>query len=65
MEIEDATSAENKQRIQNEFGFKSHGLVIYDDQGQLKEKLDGHLLKEEQIRSALGRVVPASAAPPS
>ena len=55
--IENATKPENAARIQNEFGFKSHGLVIYDKSGVLKEKLDGHLLKEPEIRSALDRVL--------
>jgi hypothetical protein len=57
--IENATTSANAERIRNEFGFKSHGLVVYDKSGQLKEKLDGHLLKEPEIRSALERVLAA------
>ena len=56
-EILDATSPENKQKIQTEFGFKTHGLVIYDGDGTLLQKLDGHLLKEPEIRGALVEVL--------
>ena len=59
-EILDATTAENKTKIQGEFGFKTHGLVIYDGQGTLLQKLDGHLLKEPDIRSALESVLGAA-----
>ena len=57
VEILDATTPENKQKIQNEFGFKTHGLVIYDEAGELSQKLDGHLLKEAAIREALAGVL--------
>ena len=57
VEILDATTPDNKQKIQNEFGFKSHGLVIYDGTGGLSQKLDGHLLKEPAIREALNGVL--------
>ena len=60
VEILDATTPENKQKIQNEFGFKSHGLVIYDGSGELSQKLDGHLLKEPAIREALEGVLSGS-----
>lgn len=60
VEILDATTAENKARIQGEFGFKTHGLVIYDGQGAVRQKLDGHLLKEPEIRSALESVLSAA-----
>ena len=56
-EILDATTPENKQKIQTEFGFKTHGLVIYDGSGTLLQKLDGHLLKEPEIRGALEDVL--------
>lgn len=55
--IEDATTPENVARIKNEFGFRNHGLVIYDKQGHIAQKLDGHLLSEPQIRSALDAVL--------
>lgn len=63
--IEDATSAQNAARIKNEFGFRNHGLVIYDRQGQIGQKLDGHLLSEPQIRSALESVLSGSSPPES
>jgi hypothetical protein len=52
-EILDATTDENKQIIRNDFGFKTHGLVIYNGEGVLLQKLDGHMLKEPEIRGAL------------
>ena len=58
--IEDATSAQNAPRVKNEFGFRSHGLVIYDKQGQIAQKLDGHMLSEPQIRGALESVLSGS-----
>ena len=59
-EILDATTAENKAKIQGEFGFKTHGLVIYGGEGTLLQKLDGHLLKEPEIRGALESVLAAA-----
>jgi len=56
-EFLDATTPENKQKIQTEFGFKTHGLVIYDGDGELLQKLDGHLLKEPEIRGALQEIL--------
>ena len=58
--IEDATKPENAARIKNEFGFRNHGLVIYDNQGHLAQKLDGHLLSEPQIRGAIETVLSGS-----
>lgn len=55
--IENATKPANAARIRSEFGFRSHGLVIYGKSGELKEKLDGHLLQEPEIRSALERAL--------
>ena len=59
-DIENATTPENAERIKQEFGFKSHGLVIYNAAGEVKEALDGHLLKEPEIRAALMRVLDAA-----
>jgi len=56
-EIEDATTPENREKIQTEFGFKSHGLVIYGKDGTIQEKLNGHDLQEPQIRLALQTVL--------
>ena len=58
-EVEDATTAANKSLITEEFGFTSHGLVIYDETGTLREKIDGHLMKEPAIRAALDRTLAA------
>ena len=57
--IENATKPEIATRIRNEYGFRSHGLVISDENGVLIEKLDGHELKEAQIRGALERTLNA------
>jgi hypothetical protein len=60
--IENATSPENANRIHSEYGFRSHGLVIYGKDGHIAQKLEGHNLDEAQIRSALQSVL--SATPP-
>jgi len=57
VDIENATTPENREKIQTEFGFKTHGLVIYDKDGEVKETLDGHDLQEPQIRLALQNVI--------
>jgi hypothetical protein len=58
--IENATSQENANRIHNEFGFRSHGLVIYDKNGKLAQKIDGHNMDEATIRAALESVLSGS-----
>lgn len=58
--IENATSPENANRIHSEFGFRSHGLVIYGKNGQVAQKLDGHNLDEPTIRAALETVLALS-----
>jgi len=51
-DVRDGMTAESKAEIQ-QLGFKTHGLVIYDTAGNIKAKLDGHRLSEEEIRSAV------------
>lgn len=58
--IENATSPENANRIHSEFGFRSHGLVIYGKNGQIAQKIDGHNMDEATIRAALETVLAAS-----
>lgn len=53
VEIKDATASENKEEIKA-LGFGTHGLVIYDTQDNIKQKLDGHFLEEPEIRKAVG-----------
>ena len=55
-EILDATTPENKAKIQF-YGFGTHGMVIFDDQGVEQKKLDGHLMQEPIIRQALKEVM--------
>ena len=57
--IENAQSPENADRIHKEFGFRSHGLVIYGKNGQVAQKLDGHNMDEATIRAALETVLEA------
>ena len=52
----DATAPENKAQIR-EYGFGTHGLVIFDAEGNLKKKLDGHLMREPEINQALEEVL--------
>ncbi len=55
--IENAQSPQNADRIHSEFGFRSHGLVIYDKNGTLARKIDGHNMDEATIRAALESVL--------
>lgn len=55
-EILDAFTPENKKQIKA-YGFGSHGLVIFDAEGNIKKKLDGHNLHDPQIRAALKEVM--------
>ena len=55
--IENASKPENASRIHSEFGFRSHGLVIYGKNGEVLRKMDGHMLQEADIRSALESVL--------
>lgn len=50
--IKDATADENQAAIQA-LGFGSHGLVVYDTNDAIKQKLDGHNLDEADIRKAI------------
>ncbi len=54
-QVLDATTAESKRKI-TEYGFKNHGLVIFDSDGRVRKKMDGHHWTEAQIRAALNEV---------
>jgi len=58
-EILDAFTPENKEQIKA-YGFGSHGLVIFDAEGNVKKKLDGHLMRDPEIRAALKEVMGGS-----
>lgn len=55
-EIVDATTDESKAKIKA-YGFGNHGMVIFDDEGSVKKKMDGHLMQEPAIRQALKEVM--------
>lgn len=55
-EILDATTEESKAQIKA-YGFGNHGLVIFDGEGNLQKKMDGHKMQEPQIRQALQEVM--------
>lgn len=55
-EILDATTAESVEQIKG-YGFGNHGLVIFDGEGNVQKKMDGHLMQESQIRQALKEVM--------
>lgn len=54
-DVLDATTPEGKQAIAG-YGFGNHGLVIFDSDGLVQKKMDGHDWTEEQIRAALSEV---------
>ena len=51
-EILDASTPESKAQIDS-YGFGTHGLVVFDGKGNLKQKIDGHKMSEKEIRSAV------------
>lgn len=55
-EIRDATDEKGKAEIA-ELGFKSHGMVFYDPDRKILNKLDGHLMTEQEINSAVNQVL--------
>ena len=55
-EVLDAMTAENKAQIKA-YGFDNHGLVVFDAQGTVRSKLNGHLMREPEIRAALKEVM--------
>ena len=56
--IENATK--NKEMIQREYGFNTHGLVFLDSTGtEVLRTMDGHLMKNEEIERALEEVLSA------
>lgn len=55
-EILDATTPESVEQIKA-YGFGNHGLVIFDGEGNVKKKMDGHFMQEPQIRQALKEVM--------
>ncbi len=55
-EILDATTPESVEQIKG-YGFGNHGLVIFDGEGNVQKKMDGHMMQEPQIRQALKEVM--------
>ncbi len=55
-EIRDAFEPENQKQIKA-YGFGSHGLVIFGADGSIQKKLDGHLMRDPEIRAALKEVM--------
>lgn len=58
-EVLDATTPDNKAQIKA-YGFGSHGLVIFDAEGHIQKKMDGHLMRDPEIRAALSEVIRGS-----
>ena len=55
-EVLDALTAENKEKIKG-YGFDNHGLVVFDAHDNIKKKMNGHLMREPEIRAALSEVM--------
>ena len=52
--VVDATTASAKTKI-HEYGFGTHGLVVFDESGTLKSKIDGHRMTKADIQAAIDR----------
>ena len=55
-EVLDAFTPENKEKIKG-YGFDNHGLVVFDANGNVKKKMNGHLMRGPEIRAALSEVM--------
>jgi hypothetical protein len=56
VDVYDYGTAESQAKIK-EYGFENHGLVMFDSEGTLQKKMDGHDWTEDQIRAALAEVM--------
>lgn len=50
------TNPESKKLI-TQYQLTTHGMLIFDEKGNLVKKLDGHFLEESEIRTAVKEVV--------
>lgn len=50
------TNPKSKEMIK-EYNLTTHGMLIFNEKNELKEKLDGHFLDESEIREAVVEVV--------
>ncbi len=55
-DIRDATTKESKKEMQV-YGFRSHGMVILDAEGNVKWRMDGHSMTSPEITQALEMVL--------
>lgn len=55
-EIRDAFDEKSKAEIK-ELGFKTHGMVFYDAEGKILKQMDGHMMTEQEINSAVTQVL--------
>lgn len=58
MDVEEipTTDSESKRLIE-QYELTTHGMLIFDERGDLAKKLDGHFLEEEEIRTAVSEVI--------
>ena len=50
------TNPKSKKLIE-QYQLTTHGMLIFDEEGSLAKKLDGHFLEEQEIRTAVAEVV--------
>jgi len=61
VDIENATR--DQEKIQREYGFKTHGMVFLDSTGtRVLKTLDGHMMTNEEIQQALNEVLASQGA---
>lgn len=51
------TTRPESKRLIDQYQLTTHGMLIFDEKGDLAKKLDGHFLEEEEIRTAVTEVV--------
>ena len=56
VDVRDYGTDEAQAKIK-EYGFENHGLVMFDSEGTLQKKMDGHEWTEDEVRAALAEVM--------
>lgn len=51
------TTDPKSKKLIKEYNLTTHGMLIFDEKGNMAKKLDGHFLDESEIREAVVQVV--------
>ena len=51
------TTDPKSKKLIKEYNLTTHGMLIFDEKGNMAKKLDGHFLDESEIRKSVVQVV--------